>query len=405
MSRNAMTLGSARIVGVYTTEQKRDLSPRSSLSLALESIGGALDDAGLAIDDVDAVLGAPVGWPVGYATISGGMQGFWGRQLGKPMHWGSNNYGVSAVIEAAAMIEAGLLEVAVVVFGSSGATQPAFRKLNYQDGSAFTAWTGSFTPAQYALVASRWVHERGPRVIDAMAHASATIRNFGALNPAALYGDRPLIDAADVLASRMIAEPLTLLMCCANNDGGGAVVLTRADRAADTRKGGKAIVCAGEMQSCAPYIEPPVLADPKPVRAYIADRMSAAGIGPADIDILQLYDNFAIHILDQLEAFGMAEVGEAQDMVLSGELGLNGRYPTCTDGGLLSFGHLGGFLYRVVEAVRQLRGEVLDRCPGAADGVHTHDPALCRHVEGAQLALVGNPGSPTGTANFVVIAR
>lgn len=398
-------LKAARIVGVYTTEQKRSHAPRTSLSLAMESIKGALDDAGLEMKDVDAVLGAPLGWPPGYAAISGGMQGFWARQLGKPMHWGSNNYGVSAVIEAAAMIEAGLLDVAVVVCAFSGANQPSFRKQNYQDGSAFTAWTGSLTPAQYALVASRWVHERGPTVVDAMAEATAVVRNFGALNPGALYGGRPRITAADVLASRMIAEPLTLLMCCANNDGGGAVVLTRADRAADTRKGGKAILCTGEMQSCSPYIEPPVLVDPRPVRNYIANRMAAAGIAPADLDILQLYDNFAIHILDQLESFGIAEIGAAQDLVLSGALGLGGRYPTCTDGGLMAFGHLGGFLYRVVEAVRQLRDEVDDQCPDAADGVHTHDPALCRHVANAQLALCGNPGSPTGTANFMVIAR
>lgn len=402
---NKSLLDAARIVGVYTTEQKRSHAPRTGLSLALESIHGALDDAGLTISDVDAVLGGPVGWPPGYAAISGGMQGFWGRQLGKPMHWGSSNYGVTAVIEAAAMLQAGLLDVAVVVCASSGAMLPSFRKINYQDGSEFTAWTGSFTPAQYALVASRWVHERGPDVIDAMAEASATIRNFGSLNPAALYGSRPRITAADVLASRMIAEPLTLLMCCANNDGGGAVVLTRSERAADTRKGGKAIVCAGEMQSSSPYVDPPVLVDPRPVRTYIANRMAAAGIQPSDLDILQLYDNFAIHILEQLEAFGLAGHGEAQDLVLSGALGLGGRYPTCTDGGLMSFGHLGGFLYRVVEAVRQLRDEVDDHCPGAAHGVHTHDPVLCRHVPNAELALVGNPGSPTGTANFVVIAR
>lgn len=405
MSRGRTALDAVRIVGVHTTEQKRSHAPRTSLSLAIEAIRGALADAGLDMDDVDAVLGAPLDWPLGYAAISGGMQGFWGKQLGKPMHWGSNNYGVLAVMEAAAMIQAGLLDVAVVVCAFSGAASPAYRKQNYQDGSAFTSWTGSFTPAQYALVASRWVHERGPDVIDAMAQASATIRNFGALNPAALYGGRPLITGADVLASRMIADPLTLLMCCANNDGGGAVVLARSDRAADTRKGGNRIICAGEMQSSSPYIEPPVLVDPRPVRAYIADRMAAAGIGPGDLDILQLYDNFAIHVLDQLESFGIAGIGEAQDMVLSGALGLDGRYPTCTDGGLMSFGHLGGFLYRVVEAVRQLRGEVDDHCPGAAGGVHTHDPTLCRHVADAELALVANPGSPTGTANFLVIAK
>lgn len=405
MAMSTQQLNKARIVGVSTTRQARSLVPATSLSLAMEAIHGALEDAGMAISEVDAVLGNPVGWPPHYAPISGGFQGYWARQLGQPMKWGSEKYGISAVLEAAALISAGLIKTAVVVTAQSGSLELAHRQASYQEASEFTAWTGSFTPAQYALVAQRWVHERGARVIEAMAEASATIRNFGHINPDALYFGRPALTASDVLDSRMIASPLTLLMCCANCDGAGAVLLTSSERAQDCSKPVISILCGGELQYEPPYVGPPTLRDPLPAREYALKCFSEAGISPHDFDFLQLYDNFAIYILDQLETFGLCKIGEAQDFILSGALELTGSYPTCTDGGLMAFGHLGGYLYRIIEAVRQLRGEVRDLCPEGQHVTHTHDPRICRSVPNAKLALIGNPVAPSGGAHFAALTN
>ena len=397
--------GKVRIVGVSTTRQARSLVPASGLSLAMQAIQGALDDAGMRLSEVDAVLGSPVGWPPHYAAISGGFQGYWARQLGQPMKWGSEKYGVSALLEAAALISTGLIKTAVVITAQSGSGELSHKQASYQEASEFTAWTGSFTPAQYALVAQRWAHERGPKVIEAMAEASATIRNFGHINPDALYFGRPTLSASDILASRMIASPLTLLMCCANCDGAGAVLLTSANHARDCAKPPISILCGGEYHYEPPYVGPPFLHDPRPARDFALRCFAGAGVSPQDFDVLQLYDNFAINVLDQLETFGICEIGESQEFILSGALGLQGTYPTCTDGGLMAFGHLGGYLYRVVEAVRQLRGDVRDLCPEHELGSHTHNPMLCRKVENVELALVGNPGAPGGGTHFSVLAR
>src|SRR5204863_480740 len=98
--------------------------------------------------------------------------------------------------------------------------------------------------------------------------------------------------------------------------------------------------------------------------------------------------------------------GEGGPFVESGVMSLDGRHPTCTDGGCLSFSHMGTpALLRPIEAVRQLRTETPDACPGSADGVHTHEPGRCRQARDPQVALAMSMGPPTGGGQFVLLAK
>jgi acetyl-CoA acetyltransferase len=111
-------------------------------------------------------------------------------------------------------------------------------------------------------------------------------------------------------------------------------------------------------------------------------------------------------VLIQYEQFGFCGKGEAPDLAKAGAMKLGGAFPTCTDGGNLAFSHPGyPTVFRYIEAVRQLRGEAKDLCPGWAMGDHTYDPAICRMVKDAKLAFVSNAGTPTIQSGMMVLAR
>jgi acetyl-CoA acetyltransferase len=404
MSARGAAFDAARIVGVHTTEVGRSLAPRSGLSLALESLRGALDDAGMNIDDVDGVFATISGWPVGLGADAVGM--FLPRQLGRPLSVTGRAFGISAVVDAMSAIASGAATTVAIINGQCRDPNPAATAIWARPAMEFTEWTGSFTAVQYALVAQRYIHAFGDPAIEAMATVSATIRNFGSINPDALYFGRGPFTSADILGSRPIASPLTLLMCSTVNDGGNAIIVSRRDRAADTRKPVRMLAGGVQHPPYASYYDPPVLDSMTDDGAFVHTRMSAAGIDHADIDVLQIYDHFAIGVLMELEMYGFCKPGEAPDFVSSKGLGLDGEFPLCTDGGNHSFSHNGiPAMYRVIEAVRQLRGEVKDLCPAHASGVHSHEAGSCRAVREPELAFATSPGPPTSGGAFGVFGR
>ncbi|MER7006068.1 thiolase family protein [Dactylosporangium sp. NPDC000555] len=396
-------LDGARIVGVHTTAVGRSLHPRTGFSLALESLLGALDDAGMTIGEVDCVYASTSGWPAGSPPFP---EAFWAKQIGRPLRWGGSMFGIPAVLDAAAAITAGLIDTAAVVVGNCRVPDAGATAVWTRPEHEFTAWSGSFTSVQYGLAAQRYIHEYGDKALHAMGRASATIRNYGSIHPGAIYEGRGPFTAADVLASRPIASPLTLLMCSAVNDGGHALIMTRTDRAADTPKAPISVLAGANQRPYPSYFEAPVLDAVPNEGAFVTEAMRRAGITHQDIDVVQLYDHFAIGVLMEFEMYGFCKPGEAADFVESGVMELNGRYPTCTDGGLQSYSHNGKpSLYRVIEGVRQLRNEVPDRCPNWADGEHSHTDGVCRAVRDARTAFVTNPGPPTGGGAFAVLRR
>ena len=400
-------LDDARIVGVYTTQQSRDLSHRTGHSLALESLQGALADAGMDLSEVDGIGSSMSGWPPGAPTPRPGG-GLWANQLGRPLHWMAPGSGITGMLDAAQAISSGYISTVAFVVGLVRPQGLANAPWTEQTTNEFTGWAGAFPvqPVQYALVAQRYMHEFGAEALEAMADASATIRNYGHINPDALYFGRGPFTAEDVLSSRMIATPLTLLMCSPVNDGGCALIMTHKNRAKDTPKPPIRILCGGTQHVYTAYVDSPVLDAVPDEGAFAREHMARAGVTTDDVDLVEFYDHFSIGVLMEYEMYGFCGRGEASDFVKSGAMKLNGRFPTCTDGGLLSHSHNGApMLFRPIEAVRQLRGEVKDLCSGWERWDHTRDPSICRAVKDPKVALVSNPGAPTGGGPFMVVTR
>jgi acetyl-CoA acetyltransferase len=207
-----------------------------------------------------------------------------------------------------------------------------------------------------------------------LASVAVQARRYAARNPAAQMRDPISID--DVLASRMIADPLHLLDCSLVSDGGAAVILTSAERAADFPHRPVYILGAGEGHSHEHISQARSLTTSAAVASgRLAFEM--AGLRPADIDVAGIYDCFTPVVLIELEDLGFCEKGEAGAFVAEGETAPGGTLPMNTHGGLLSHCHPGnpGAMFALTEMVAQLR--------------HT---AGERQVENAETALAHAQG-------------
>jgi acetyl-CoA acetyltransferase len=226
--------------------------------------------------------------------------------------------------------------------------------------------SGSLFMEIYAHEAREYMAESGATPAD-IAAVAAKSRAHGALNPRAQY--REETSAETVLASRMISDPLTLLMCSPIGDGAAAVVLsarpsTRSDSAPSIRVLANALATAKE--------------DGLPVVTRAArSAYEDAGVGPADLDLVELHDAAASAELVLTEQLELCEAGGAVSLLRSGETRLGGRIPINTSGGLISRGHPIGAtgVAQVVELTEQLRGH-----------------AGPRQVSGARIGLSQNSG-------------
>jgi acetyl-CoA acetyltransferase len=362
----------AAIVGVYTTEQGK-LPDRTSFSLELESIKGAVDDAGLAMTDIDGLL--PMSSPDPTYT----HYQFWAEQLGeRPQSLVGVGSASGQLAKAAAAIAAGLTDVAVLFYGRAGrftgprnAAVPVDRAPRVPEWSSHTA--GAYFSTWYALWAQRYMHEFGITSED-LAEVSVFTRHHATLNPASIMGRRGDITVADVLASRWICEPLHLLDCALDNDGGYAIVVASAEVARGCRHRPVWILGGAEAYYTDFHTtidDPWFPEEGKAVRKAANRAFELAGISRDDIDVAGLYDCFTITVLRDLEEMGFCKLGEGADFVKEGHLALGGKMPTNTDGGLLSNSHNGNPSgMHTIEVVRQLRGQCGPRqVPGAEIGV------------------------------------
>ncbi len=401
-------------MGVATTEQTR-AGGRYGLSYALEALTAALADAGLVKSDIQGLYAMLDQWPQTGPSDPGNFRHTnWAAQLGIPIRWytipanSGFGSGVAAILDAAAAIGAGYIDTAAIVVGQSAATPGSDRTAPWTSAELeFNEWTGTYTAAQFALAARRHMHEHGT-TIEQLALVAATIRNYGHLNPDAVMHGRGPYTVDDILAAPIAADPLTRLMCAQTNNGGGAMVLTTLERARDLRAPVVAVLGGADQFSYPAYAAPPLLGPSGGgawSRQWVTDGFAMAGVTHDDLDVVELYDGFASWIVMQWEMLGFCGPGDGGPFVESGVMALDGRYPTCTDGGCLSFSHMGvPALLRPIEAVRQLRGEIADACPDWRSGVHTHQPGQCRQVRDAEVALAVSMGPPTGGGQFVVLA-
>jgi acetyl-CoA acetyltransferase len=376
------------IVGVYATEQRRQLN-RSALSVCLEAALGAVRDAGLEVSDVDGIAGR---WPGPGGTVMHPGSLDWATMLGTPLRWVQDTYpqGVPAALDAAAAISVGLCHTVLVVGGQAAIRDGSTKVAAYTrpENEFVTPW-GAFTAVHFGLLAQQYLH-RYPQARAGAAEAAAVIRNRGHENPAAVMYGRGPYTAADVLAGVPVTSPFTLLDLCLATEGAAAMVLTRREIAAGTRApiwilGGG---CDWHRQQ---YVNPPRYEEVWTIGADAAMRAYAmAGVGPRDIDVAQLYDINSFELLRQLEVLGFCGPGEATDFVGDVGIGRDGGLPVNTDGGLLSYSHIGwgGPTLKIVEAVHQLRHE-----------------AGPRQVSGAALAMAAGAGSGAQYHNVVILGR
>ena len=368
--------GRIAIAGVHEYES-RFAPDRTELQIMAECAREALADAGLTLADVDGLLGASMTMgPMGMVQLSEYLNL-------KPRFLDGSNIGgssfVSHVAHAGAAIHAGLCDVALILYGSTAASDAMAigtgNAAGRDPGSAFMSPYGMTLVSSYAMVAARHMHEYGTRP-EQLADIAVSTRHHASLNPHAKM--RRPIDRAEVLASRMIADPLHLLDCCIISDGGGAVVVTSLERAKDLRRRPIVVRGTGEAVAHREIGSPDLLTVAARQSGAHAFRM--AGMTPADVDLCTIYDSFTITVLVTLENLGFCKPGEGGAFVENGGIGLAGRLPVNPDGGGLSSNHPGmRGIFLVIEAVRQLRGGL-----GA------------RQVEGAEIALAHGTGGYLG---------
>ena len=379
------------IVGVHVTEQGK-LPHRTGASLQLESVKGALEDAGLTAEDVDGMVtqGNSIN-PMGMAPHMLWAEQFNNRPLGL-MEMGQGSGGLA---KAATAIDSGMCEVVVYVWGQAGfrigpGGTPKPDKAPKVPEWAHTVWGAYMTP-WYALWAQRYMHEFGA-TSEQLAEVAVAARGHAVLNPDSIMGKRGPIDVEDVVTSRMIASPLHLLECAQDNDGGYAMVITSAERAKSLKKEPVYILGGAEATYIDPYVnidKPWFPAQGKAVKRTADRAFGMAGVSRDDMDVAGLYDCFTITVLRDLEEMGFCKLGEGADYVQGGTIRLGGKLPTNTHGGLLSCSHNGSpHGMHTIEVVRQLRGE----CGG-------------RQVAGAHLGVSLAQGQAVhGTASTLVMA-
>jgi acetyl-CoA acetyltransferase len=390
MARPASALSAVAIAGLGITRQARHIDETDNLGIALEAAELALADAGLTRHDIDGISARWHG--PGGTTLHPGSPD-WAGLLGIRIDWIGDSYpfGVPGVLDAASAIATGLCHTVLITGGSAGvrrADASAGRVAAYtRPGNEFTEPYGSFTAAQFALVAQRYL-QKFPHARRAMAEVAALIRNNGHRNPAAVMAGRGPYTPEDILAAPTIVEPFTLLELCLANEGGAALVLTTLERARDCPKPPVVIMGGGMEWVRQQYVDPPRYEEVWNIGARAAKRaFDMAGVTHRDIDVFEAYDVTSYEVLRQFEAIGFCSEGEGADFVRQTGVALDGGLPICTDGGLMSFSHngWGSPTVKVLRAAQQVRGECgefqvpdveIALCAGAGSGAQYYNLLL-----------------------------
>lgn len=354
----------------------------SAVDMAARAALLALADAGIGLGEVDAIYtSAP------YEAL-GGME--LAEYLGlQPKVIDCNRTGGSAfevyVQQAALALDAGLIDCALIAYGSNPASNPP-------PGVGMTRqspWEAPYKPlapiSSYALAASRHMHLYGTTRTH-LAEVAVAARQWAQLNAEAAVREPLSID--DVLAARMVSDPLTVRDCCLFNDGAAAVVLVRADRARDCARRPVQVLGAAHAVT---HREISSMPDLTVTGAAISgpQAFAQAGVAPHDIDVVMVYDAFTITPILFLEDLGFCPKGEGGRFVSGGHIAPGGGLAVNTNGGGLSCVHPGMYgLFLLVEATRQLRGET-----GA------------RQIADAELAIAHGNGGVLSSEATVVLGR
>jgi acetyl-CoA acetyltransferase len=349
----------------------------SAMGFCLEASKHAIDDCGIRRDDLDGVL-------VAFPSSQGEAHGWASRAaafLGiTPAFCSTMDMGGATAIgmlqTAIALLDTGMCRAVLCAFGTQNSPQGVMPTLFGSPWAIPYGDVGAITFMGHLM--RRQMHEHGLTGLD-YAHIAVTWRTHAQKNPHAQM--RKPITVEDHQQSRFINEPLRLFDCCLFTDGGGAFVVTSAERARDLRQV-PALVCGvGQVHSSEvihPYDTGHGSGREAGERAY-----AMAGCGPRDISVCQIYDAFTPRVVHDLVGYGFCTWDEVGGFIRSGQIGLGGRLPCNTAGGLISEGHLQG-MGHVAEAVRQVRGTSYNQvrdvrysmCTGYGGAPHEPPPTV-----------------------------
>ena len=384
----------AAVVGIAEMRPTRNHPEEREIDLMAALAAEAIADAGMSHDEVDGVLTFP---PFGVSMLFPSMLA---EYLGlRPRYADQVDLGGASaagmVWRAAAAIAAGECETVVCTMASNMNPSRATRRMSPGERLALLGIDANEAPfgpmgvnSSYAMAARRHMHDFGTTSAQ-LARIAVDQRTNALENDMALFGDRPLT-VDDVLSSRLIVDPLHLYEIVRPCSGGAAWVMTSPERARGAPHRPSWLLGAAERVSHSsityvPDITTTPIADTAP-RAY-----AMAGVGPADIDVVSVYDCYTIMVLLTLEDAGFCAKGKGGPFVDETDMTFGGDLPVNTHGGQLSFGQPGiaGGASHLVEAVRQLRGE--------AGG---------RQVRDCELAFVnGNGGTMSEEVSLVLGAE
>lgn len=348
--------GKAYIAGAYE-HPTRKASDKSVAQLHAEVAAGALADAGLTKADVDGYFCAADAPGMGPLALADYMNL-------RPRHVDSTELGgcsyIAHVAHAAAAIALGKCEIALITLagrprseGHSGAApRPVIAN------APESPWEVPFGPTTlnlYAMCAMRHMHEFGT-TSEQLAWIKVAASHHAQHNPNAMLRD--VVTVEHVVNSPVVSDPLHRLDCCVVSDGGGALIVVSPEVAKSLRRPRVKVLGAGEAPKG--QLGGDVDLTFSGARWSGQRAFSEAGVLPSDIKYASIYDSFTITVLIQLEDLGFCEKGRGGSFVADGNLisGV-GKLPFNTDGGGLCNNHPAnrGGITKVIEAVRQLRGE------------------------------------------------
>jgi acetyl-CoA acetyltransferase len=347
--------GSVAVVGAAESDLGQVAPNTSPLDLMAQGTMRALEDCGLKLSDVDALFVAATQVRMGPMALAEYLRikprYFDGTQIG-----GSSF--MSHVAHAHAAIQLGLCEVAVIAYGSTQRSVSRAAASPREHNPYESPYRPILPISAYAMAAARHMHQYGT-TREHLAEVAVAARKWALLNPKAWEKEPLTIEQA--LSARMVSHPFTVRDCCLVVDGGGAIVLTSAARARSLRKKPVYVLGVGEALSHANISSMPDFT----VTAAAESGPKAfkmAGLKPADVNMLSLYDAFTITPILFLEDLGFCPKGEGGRFVANGAIAPGGRLAVNTSGGGLSYCHPGMYgLLVMIEAIRQVRGECGER--------------------------------------------
>jgi acetyl-CoA acetyltransferase len=343
--------GKTAIVGAAESDLGKVTDGLTAMDLMGQASQRALAEAGLTKNDVDGVFSSSAYYQMASCELA--------EYMGiNPRYTDSTTIGGSSFVShlhhAARAIDAGAIDVALIAYGStqrsdSGRLVSSATLLPYE-----MVHKPRHPVSMYALAASRHMHEYGT-TREQLAEVAVAARGWAKDNPKAFMRDPLTIE--EVMGARMISEPFTSRDCCVVTDGGGALVVTSAERAKDLAKAPVHVLGIAETHWHRHISQMPDLtttaATVSAPRAY-----EMAGVTPADMDVVMIYDAFTISTIMFLEDLGFCAKGEGGAFVADGGIAPGGRLAVNTNGGGLSYCHPGMYsIFTMIESVHQLRGE------------------------------------------------